>query len=304
MHPMPASDLLPVCPECGYDLRGIDSDRCPECGLPIDREIVSRIPWVHRRKIGRVKAYWRTLWMATFRTAALAEEVRRPVSIRDGQTFRWVTVLLAWLPLGAMAAGFAAQTEVEIARNMVGSQMIYGPSLGGLPGPLGVSVPIIYGLATPGALPAAVLLALVLVTGVGSYLFHPRRMPVQWQDRAVAISYFACGPLALAVVPLLGLALLAAASNGVTISGRRWVLPDPTALPLSMVAVGGAMLIAAGYFLVTLRLLRACRQIGWARATLLALALAAGWVALSVLTLLLVPWVVGYARLMIGTLMM
>ena len=26
-----------ICAACGYDLRGIDSDRCPECGKTIDR---------------------------------------------------------------------------------------------------------------------------------------------------------------------------------------------------------------------------------------------------------------------------
>jgi len=35
--------LLPVCIECGYDLRGISVDKCPECGKPIPAEVVERM---------------------------------------------------------------------------------------------------------------------------------------------------------------------------------------------------------------------------------------------------------------------
>ena len=37
----PAADLF--CPNCGYNLRGIDSERCPECGVVIDREAMGRL---------------------------------------------------------------------------------------------------------------------------------------------------------------------------------------------------------------------------------------------------------------------
>ena len=43
------------CPDCGYDLRGISSDRCPECGHAVDPTslAISIIPWTHRRSLGR-----------------------------------------------------------------------------------------------------------------------------------------------------------------------------------------------------------------------------------------------------------
>src|SRR5690349_18858272 len=81
------SDLY--CAQCGYHLRGITSDRCPECGLPIDHELTSRIPWVYRRHIGRVRAYLRTVRLATLNAKLLAAEVARPVSYSDAQRFRW-----------------------------------------------------------------------------------------------------------------------------------------------------------------------------------------------------------------------
>ena len=38
---MAAADNLSIsaeyhCPDCGYSLRGLTSDRCPECGLVLD----------------------------------------------------------------------------------------------------------------------------------------------------------------------------------------------------------------------------------------------------------------------------
>src|SRR4051812_12709994 len=49
-----AAQLDLHCPQCGYNLRGIDSDVCPECGLAIDRVAFaqSQLPWSHRRRIG------------------------------------------------------------------------------------------------------------------------------------------------------------------------------------------------------------------------------------------------------------
>lgn len=55
------------CPACAYDLRGATSDCCPECGRSLDnlRSTTSRIPWVHRKDLGHLRAYWQTVWMVT-----------------------------------------------------------------------------------------------------------------------------------------------------------------------------------------------------------------------------------------------
>src|SRR5437867_2522049 len=93
------------CPECGYDLHGIESARCPECGQSIDRATLSesRIPWVHRREIGRVRAYWRTLWLAILRPRRIAMDIAAPAHLRDAEMFRRVTVISGSLPLWAIA---------------------------------------------------------------------------------------------------------------------------------------------------------------------------------------------------------
>src|ERR1700683_5145664 len=86
------------CPQCGYNLFGIDaSERCPECGLQIDRGIVgeSRLAWMHRRKIGRVRAFIRTAAVGTFRPKQIADEMNRPVSLADARRFRIVCLAIS-----------------------------------------------------------------------------------------------------------------------------------------------------------------------------------------------------------------
>src|SRR5438874_13752383 len=86
-----------ICPECGYDLRGIQSPRCPECGAVFDRASASVgcIPWAHRRAMGIFRAYWRTVLLGSFRPTHLAEAIAAPVSFADARRFRLSTVLVA-----------------------------------------------------------------------------------------------------------------------------------------------------------------------------------------------------------------
>jgi len=59
------------------------SDKCPECGLAIDRDLISisRIPWEHRREIGSFKAFWRTTRMVMFHPRQLAKEMKPHVRL-------------------------------------------------------------------------------------------------------------------------------------------------------------------------------------------------------------------------------
>src|SRR5258707_5024806 len=89
------------CPACDYDLRALAGERCPECGLAIDRAALSQsqIPWSHRGRIGRFRAYRKTVWMVFRHPKKVAADVSRPVSLDDARRFRRVTVLLTFLPL-------------------------------------------------------------------------------------------------------------------------------------------------------------------------------------------------------------
>lgn len=183
-HPAIPHDLY--CQQCGYNLRGLTSERCPECGRSLEglRATVSRIPWVHRREIGWFRAYRRTVWMAMFRHHRLCDEMARPVSYRDSQSFRWVTILHAYVPILAMT--IAAYTATP-----------FGPFDGEL---LAAGYRAIWPVLV---VHVCVLLFLAAATGVPSYFFHPRDLPVELQNRAVALSYYTCGPLAITILPVL-----------------------------------------------------------------------------------------------------
>src|SRR5258705_13028849 len=77
----PVAELL--CGSCGYNLRGVPSDRCPECGQQFDPShlIADLIPWEQRKHIGRVRAFWRTAWMASFRPKQQAQKLDWPMRL-------------------------------------------------------------------------------------------------------------------------------------------------------------------------------------------------------------------------------
>jgi hypothetical protein len=180
-----AGDFL--CPGCGYNLRGLTQDRCPECGAPFDRATLSdsQLPWVHRGHRGRQRSYWRTVWEVTVHPKALAAEFCRPVDHAAAQRFRWFTIFWAWLPLVVSTFGFHVLHDKDFLFLDLSSVI---PDLG-----LTLSFHL------------AVIVALAALTGVPTYFFHPRRLPVEYQNRGVALSYYACAPLAWApVVCILG----------------------------------------------------------------------------------------------------
>ena len=107
-----------------------------------------------------------------FHAGRFCREVSRPVSYRDAQLFRWVTVLYAFIPSVVMAVAAGA---------------VYGlADVGGAWGI--VSAHVGYFLFLAGA------------TGVPSYWFHPPHLSVARQNRAITLSYY--GSAALSLTPV------------------------------------------------------------------------------------------------------
>jgi len=190
-----------ICPQCGYDLRSITSEKCPECGLPIDRSAmsVSRIPWEHRREIGYFRAFWRTTRLVIFHPKKLAEEINRPVTYRSARQFQFISVLIVWTSLcpWLVADNYRIISDAIRPHASIGWWIEL----------------IIFALAL-----LSIGLFLFLATGVASYWFHPRSMPVVRQNRAIALSYYAAAPMAWLWLPsaLFLLDYVAASGNAVS----------------------------------------------------------------------------------------
>lgn len=177
------------CQKCGYNLRALTGDHCPECGHSLGsiRSRVSQLPWIRRKELGWFRAYWRTVWMVMFRQGAFCEEMARPVSYSDAQRFRWLTVLHVYVPILLATVAYYAFAPPRSVKPFE-DRFFYE--------------------AFAAVWPMAVLhvcfvLFLAAATGVPSYFFHPRDVPVELQNRAIALSYYACGPLAIVLVPFI-----------------------------------------------------------------------------------------------------
>lgn len=219
------------CPHCGYNLRGIDSAVCPECGKPFDRAAlnISQIPWVHRKEIGIWRAFWRTVWMTTFHPRQLALDMSVPARLEDALSFRRNVVASAGLPL--MAA--IAVIYVDFIAN---ASSRWGPMFDwqlGMRWPyimcwmIEFFVILMFGVT--------LWIALYSASGVASWFFRPAEMPVRQQNRAVSLSYYTCAPLAWSFIPTITGTILWTSD----LSSIRFVTDD---LALELV-LGGASIV-------------------------------------------------------------
>jgi hypothetical protein len=283
-----ADDAALFCPACAYDLRAIDSDRCPECGLRIDRTATgqSTLPWSHRHRLGYLRGYWRTCLLVCFRPQHFRAEVDRPVSFADARAFRRATVWIAYLPVAMVVIALYVATFVP----PTGWRRLTEAVSGFVPSPL---EPLILarptgafrsvGYAMELFVLAALLLAIWLwflaATGVASYWFHPRRLPVERQNRAVALSYYACAPLAL--MPITVTLLITSAMLDLTeVTSAAWRTAAHVAV---LVAVSFQL---SGWWFTTLLMLPMTTRCGDLRAMLYFLTLPVIWMLLGV-------WIVG-----------
>jgi hypothetical protein len=279
------------CPQCGYNLRGIESELCPECGLAIDRAAFaeSQLPWSHRKRIGYVRAYFRTLAMGLLDSKKLAMEVARPVSFRDAQKFRYITVVLAWVPLAVMAIWargfFLPRIPVPVSP---GSTLI--------PEGFAIFYPWMTGALTIGVVPLALGVFLIFLSGVASYYFHPKSVPLPLQNRAVALSYYACGPILL--LPLIpGLIL---ATSWMTSEFDNPHGPVFATIAICATLSAAMPLIALAWaWLTTLRLHRRIVHASGGGSVLLALTLPLAWLVCAIFAFGAVVWVIGFVELVV-----
>ncbi len=191
-----------ACVSCGYDLRGLTSERCPECGVSIVglHSGQSLIPWVHRKHLGLWRAYWKTVWLVVRRPRHVDCEAERKVLYADATRFRWVTAAFATLPALLLIA-----VDAILLFASGGSSRGPDPETGVW---RMTNILVIWILLMAG------------MPGASSWAFVTRRHNVERQNRLVALSLYAWAPLALLAIAAPVLALLAF----ILPSGDRWII--------------------------------------------------------------------------------
>src|SRR5688500_12738837 len=192
-------------------------------------------------------------------------EMDRPVSLADARAFRRVTVWIAYLPvalvlLAVYLATFAPPTGWRPLIRAIDQVLpaALRPLLTSRPTDALWSVGFAMELLILASLLIAIWLWLYAAAGVASYWFHPRKLDVQQQDRAVALSYYACAPLAATPITA-ALVVTSATLNLMAVTSGAW------AAIAGMVAVVAASVQLGGWWFASLMMLPATTRCGTIR---------------------------------------
>lgn len=167
------------CPKCGYNLRGLTSNRCPECGhdIQVIRQRQTQIPWAYRDKEGVFKAYWKTVWMVTNpRDKTFSLELSRPVDEGRARSFRRVTMLHGYLPVLILT-------------------LLWSIS--------GMTVVTPEAWIFAAVINVAIIACIALTTAVPHYALYHRDVSPEILHRAAVLTFYTCAPLAWTFVPAL-----------------------------------------------------------------------------------------------------
>ena len=246
LPPLPIdADLL--CGQCSQNLRGVISDRCPECGTHFDRaRLVSpSIPWEQRRQLGRFRAYWKTVRLFTF-PGKISTEAMQAVTLRAARSFRRWTLLLLCAAVFVPIMVWKMNEGGSTPRPRTLFPLFYPesewPKLPEL-----LRNPWFFGTSL-----VSLLIWVIAATGISSYFFHPRRLAPAQQKRAVALSDYAMAPLGWILPLMLGAALFI----GIEVSYEYvpWIYYSFSAVFATLLIL--CALCPVTYFWTTLRLLR------------------------------------------------
>lgn len=269
------ADLL--CPECGYSLRGLTSGVCPECGENFEKYLgaASALPWLAAPRPG-FAAFWRTVAMILFgRTRRLRVELVRSVDYRRTRLFAWLAAAQAWL-----ATPVALWIWWLVDNGSFNKVMqALSPTLAGVTA-------------------VAILPWLLLLSGVQTYFYHPRRLPVEVQNRTLALGYLAAAPLAALTPGLLLIAGLVFAIAGLCQRNRWWGAEPHLLIILCLGWTGVVFLCYYGLCGALAGSLTRSSVRGWIVALLMPLI----GTLLATLTVVFIPLVVAYLWLVWSTL--
>lgn len=293
--PVPlAADLF--CPACGYNLRGCISERCPECGKAYDISTLSasRIPWTNRQQIGRLRAFIRTIWIATAHPGQIADSLQAELALRDGRLF----LVICMAPIAILLFGLLM--TVARTQAILDSMSRWGGSMGA-EWPVDLLYPVHRGLSL---WPACVCIAIGLSLSLG---LMPARValfggyPEPVRQRIIGGSHYLSGTwigggLVGVVVSLIFALLLLA------MSGKSWTLDTW----IHVAGIAPLFLIPATTLLIWFRAWSVYRRAAAVMSSRRALPL---WLLMPLLLLLylilwlaVLPWCIGLLALITSTL--
>ena len=292
------------CPHCGYNLRGLTSGRCPECGNVCDLATMSRslIPWLHRAEVRRVRAWWQTCWMALRRPGQFAASINAPCPYTEARRFWLINVAIVCLPLVVLCGMFALSfTAKQVPTGPLAMSLSGGRNDSWLA--VNAAVPWMSAVIYWPVVAIAGGLTVLLVTGGVSYLFQVMPIPRRQQDRSAAMSLYSSGAMIAGALVLLCLAVVV---------GLAWMavrvsvgLPlNPSAVGFTAISVLGAASTLAPliWFAAVLTLYRRICHASLTRSVVVGvLLLLAGILSLAV-ACGLIPWCIGLLRVILMSL--
>ncbi|MEZ0265151.1 MAG: hypothetical protein ACAI43_10525 [Phycisphaerae bacterium] len=273
-------------------------DRCPECGLAVDRDVLraSAIPWSHRRRVGRVRAYLKTARLFTSGHKSLRDEQLRAQHLADASAFARVTGVILGLLAAACWFAVAFVSEGRVYALLALRAYDGSPKRPGWLDDL--LVPWSAGMLIPWVIPAGAFLFGYHLGTVQRTVFRARGRSADVRHTAVALGSYAGAPLLLLVPTAIVLgATIAIDSRAET--AAVWRSQPVRMLALVLLALGAVLLLITifGTFLrVGLWVVRST-DARLPRALLAVGELILLWAAGAVLFLFALPWAAGFVRL-------
>lgn len=208
-EPVVAPSRTVLCPGCGYDLRATTSERCSECGLVLDREALKRsaFPWAHRKTIGHVRAFLKTVWLVTSDHKSLRHETAKAQSARDALAFRRCVAVL-------LAVSFAIAVVMLVQTGALRDVLLRDKSIiarlgGGMAGVMqDLRLPWSAGVTIRPALFVYAFALAAYVAGATRPIFRTTGLSDDYAETVKAIGAYAVAPLAWLLPAAMTYALL------------------------------------------------------------------------------------------------